>query len=429
MKKGLLKQLLMLTFCAGFVFSAVETTKGNATVVTAGINAVLGAYMDETLQHSIKDDDEPLIPPVSSEVSTEKGTEAVSSEKATEKATEKDGSKKKKKKNTESAETATEGVTEQGTESASEAPAETEGAVEADDPVSAAAGEVTAETEPVEKICGYTNIGIADIEGNLNIRETPSEDGALCGKLPAEAACEILGEAGEWYHISSGKVEGYVKAEYLTTGDAAAARAEELKATVCIVTADVLNVREEPNTESEIVDQIATGEEVSLVEDMGEWLKVDVDGEDRYVKAEFVEVADVLKDALTMTEAQYGEGVSDVRVAVINYATQFVGNRYVWGGTSLTNGCDCSGFVLSVMAKFGIYLPHYSGSQAQCGTRISCDELKPGDLVFYGGRRISHVAIYMGNGQIVHAANKRVGITISNVYYRTPKCCTRVLNG
>ena len=419
MKKGFLKPLLFLTICGAAVGLYADQAK--AGVAASGISAVLQSYIEETLHLSAEDKEEPIIAPLSYDADETEATEAdeaVSEAAETESVTEA------------GTENTTEAVTESSSEPAVEAETEEGAVAEAavdESPVSAGAGEVTAEAEPASTVCGYTNIGIADIEGNLNIRKEPSEEAELCGKLPAEAACEILGESGEWYHIKSGEVEGFVKAEFLTTGEEAKTLAESLKSTVAVVTADVLNVREQPNTDCEIVDQIATDEEVPLIENMGEWLKVDVDGEERYVKAEFVRIDDVLKDALTMTEVQYGEGVSDVRVAVVNYATQFVGNRYVWGGTSLTNGCDCSGFVLSVMANFGVYLPHHSGSQALCGTRISCDELQPGDLVFYGGRRISHVAMYIGGGRIVHAANSRVGITISNLYYRTPTCCTRVL--
>lgn len=131
---------------------------------------------------------------------------------------------------------------------------------------------------------------------------------------------------------------------------------------------------------------------------------------------------------MTMTEVKYGQGVSDVKVDLVSYACQFVGNPYVWGGTSLTHGADCSGFTLSIFAKYGIYLPHSSAAQANCGTRISAGDAQPGDLFFYGsGSRISHVAIYIGNGQIVHASSARTGIKISNAYYRSPICVVRLL--
>ena len=136
-----------------------------------------------------------------------------------------------------------------------------------------------------------------------------------------------------------------------------------------------------------------------------------------------------LDTAITMTELLYGAGVSDVRVELVEYAKQFLGNRYVWGGTSLTKGADCSGFVLSVFKKFGVSLPHHSGSQANSGTKISAGDLQPGDLVFYGNSRgtINHVAIYIGGGQVIHASSVKTGIKISNYKYRTPVKYVRIL--
>ena len=129
-----------------------------------------------------------------------------------------------------------------------------------------------------------------------------------------------------------------------------------------------------------------------------------------------------------MTEFLYGAGVSDVRVELCEYAKQFVGNPYVWGGTSLTKGADCSGFVLSVFAKYGISLPHSSRAQANSGTRIKMSEAKPGDLVFYAkGGRINHVAIYIGGGQVISASSPKTGIRIASAYYRTPVAVARIL--
>lgn len=110
--------------------------------------------------------------------------------------------------------------------------------------------------------------------------------------------------------------------------------------------------------------------------------------------------------------------------SVVNYACQFVGNPYVWGGTSLTNGADCSGFIMSVYAKFGVSLPHSSGAMAGCGRAVSYSEAMPGDIICYAG----HVAIYMGGGQIVHASNAKDGIKISgNAAYRPIVAVRRVL--
>ncbi len=277
---------------------------------------------------------------------------------------------------------------------------------------------------------GYTNIGIANVEsGNLNVREAPSTDSKMVGKMPKHSACEVLEVLDGWAHIQSGEVEGYVSMDYLLTGPDARVKANEIVRTVVVVNGDSLNVREAPNTESAILTQVASGEEMDYLETLDGWIKVAVDADEAYVSADYVTVTEKLDTAITMTELLYGQGVSDVRVDLVEYAKQFVGNRYVWGGTSLTKGADCSGFVLSVFKKYGISLPHHAASQAGYGTKISASELQPGDLVFYGNSRgsINHVAIYIGGGQVVHASNERSGIKISNYTYRTPVKYVRLL--
>lgn len=114
--------------------------------------------------------------------------------------------------------------------------------------------------------------------------------------------------------------------------------------------------------------------------------------------------------------------------SIASYATKFVGNPYVWGGSSLTNGADCSGFTMAVYAQFGYSLPHSSGAQAGCGRSVSFSNLQPGDLIFYrNGGSIGHVAMYIGGGRVVHASNKKDGIKISNYRYRTPACARRII--
>lgn len=294
----------------------------------------------------------------------------------------------------------------------------------------ASVSENTAEVtqEAPSTIYGYTNLGIANVEETLNVRETPSANSSMVGKMPKNAAGEILETLDGWYKIQSGDVTGYVSADYLITGEEAAARAEEVKQTIATVKTPTLNVREEPNTECSILALMPQGEELNVLEDLSGWVKVDLDNTNGFISKDYVDISVQLPKAMTMTEVRYGNGVSDVRVDLISYAIQFVGNPYVWGGTSLTNGSDCSGFTLSIFAKYGVYLPHSSKAQANCGTRISASEAKPGDLFFYGsGSSISHVAIYIGNGQIVHASSKKTGIKISNAFYRSPICVTRVL--
>ena len=271
---------------------------------------------------------------------------------------------------------------------------------------------------------GYTNLGVANVEGNLNVRAAAGTDADVVGKMPNNAGCEILGVEGEWTQIKSGSVEGYVKSEYLLTGDAALARADEVKQTLATVKTTTLYVREQPNTDCAIVTMMPQGEELEVLEVLDGWVKINVDSDEGYVSSDYVEISTELLKAMTMTEIRYGQGVSDVRVSLVQYATQFVGNPYVWGGTSLTRGADCSGFVMSVFANYGISLPHSSGAQSNCGTKISASEAQPGDLFFYGnGSRINHVAIYIGNGQHIHASSSRSGgVIISDLtsgYYNT----------
>ena len=276
---------------------------------------------------------------------------------------------------------------------------------------------------------GYTNLGIAQADGNINVREVPGTEAEIVGKLPNNAGCEIIGTDGEWTQIESGKVKGYVKSEYLLTGEAAIAKAQEVKQTVATVTTTTLYVRDEANTDSHVITMMPEGEELEVLEVLDGWVKINVDSDEGYVSSDYVSIATELPKAQTMTEVRYGQGVSDVRVSLVSYATQFVGNPYVWGGTSLTRGADCSGFVLSVFANYGISLPHSSKAQANCGTKIAASDAQPGDLFFYGnGSSINHVAIYIGGGRVVHASSPKSGIKISGAYYRTPVKVVRVIN-
>lgn len=277
---------------------------------------------------------------------------------------------------------------------------------------------------------GYTNLGIANVDsGNLNIREVPSTDGRLVGKLPKNAACEVISSQDGWAYIKSGEVEGYVSMEFLLTGPDAKMKANELVSTVARVTTDGVNVRDAASLESGILTQVPADEELEFVEDQGEWIKISIDGEEAFISADYVEIIQKLETAITMTELRYGQGVSDVRVDLVEYAKQFLGNPYKWGGTSLTKGADCSGFVLSVFKNYGISLSHSSRSQANEGTKISTSDLKPGDLVFYANSSgsINHVAIYIGGGQVIHASSPRTGIKISKYNYRTPVKAVRVI--
>ena len=278
-------------------------------------------------------------------------------------------------------------------------------------------------------ICGYKNLGIAQVQGSLNVRKKASTDSKVVGKMTDKDACEIVSVKGDWAKITSGKVEGYVKTEYLLTGDVAKNVAKKEITKVVTVNTTTLRVREKASEDSAILSLVGEGEDLVVEDTKDGWYKVEVDDQKGYISGDYVEVTEKLPTASTVKELEYGEGYTDSRVSLVQFALQFVGNRYVWGGTSLTNGIDCSGFTMQVYARYGVSLPHHAASQPAYGKRISASEAKPGDLFFYGsGSSISHVGIYIGNGQIVHASNARTGIKISSAYYRTPICVISYLN-
>lgn len=297
-----------------------------------------------------------------------------------------------------------------------------------------AEGIATAAEEPEEieqTFCGYKNIGVCVVdEGNLNVREAADYTATVVGKMPINAGCEVISIDGEWAQIKSGKIEGYVSAQWMLFGDEALAKAKELAVLSAVPTEDYLRVRSGPGTDYAVLDQLMEGESLECLEELDNgWVKVDFDGHDGYVSAQYVNVQLTLPTAMTLAQARYGAEISEVRVKLCEYALKYIGRPYVWGGESLTNGVDCSGFTMKIYQMFGIYLPHYSGAQANCGTRIDASQLQPGDLCFYSsGGAINHVGIYIGGGQIVHAANERDGIKISSAYYRYPSACVRILN-
>ena len=283
---------------------------------------------------------------------------------------------------------------------------------------------------------GYTNLGIAQADGNINVREVPGTEAEIVGKLPNNAGCEIIGTDGDWTQIESGKVKGYVKSEYLLTGEAAIAKAQEVKQTVATVTTTTLYVRDETNTDSHVITMMPEGEELEVLEVLDGWVKIEFDesgegdGDDEisaaYVSSEFVEVRYALSEAIKFSPT---EESASLRSRIVNYAMKFLGNPYVYGGTSLTNGADCSGFTMSVFAHFGISTGRSSRDQAAKGKEVAVSAVQPGDLLFYAsGNYINHVALYIGNGQVIHASTAKSGIKISPSNYRTPCKAVSFLN-
>ena len=271
----------------------------------------------------------------------------------------------------------------------------------------------------------YKNIGISDVDNYLNVREEPGENGKIIAKMPSKAAGNILETTDNgWYKIQSGKITGYVKSDYILTGQPAKDEALKVAELMAIVNTDMLNARSEPSTDSKIWTQISNNEKYPVLKQIDGWVEIELEEDSNaYVASDYVDVRYALPEAIKFSPLEEkANAAASLRTQIVNYALQFLGNPYVWGGTSLTKGADCSGFTLSVFGHFGISLPHYSGSQANMGKAVKSSEMRPGDLVFYANSKgtINHVGIYIGNGQIVNAASPRSGIKISTWNYRTP---------
>ena len=241
---------------------------------------------------------------------------------------------------------------------------------------------VSENTTEDTSICGYKNLGIAQVQGNLNVRKKASTDSKVVGKMTDKDACEIVSVKGDWAKITSGKVEGYVKTEYLLTGDAAKNVAKKEITKVVTVNTTTLRVREKASEDSAILSLVGEGEDLVVEDTKDGWSKVEVDDQKGYISGDYVEVTEKLPTASTVKELEYGEGYTDSRVSLVQFALQFVGNRYVWGGTSLTNGIDCSGFTMQVYARYGVGLPHHAASQPAYGKRIRASEAKPASAMW-----------------------------------------------
>ena len=297
----------------------------------------------------------------------------------------------------------------------------------------------------------YSRLGIADKVSNyLNVRKEPKKSARIVGKMVKNSGCHIYNVKKGWAKIVSGKVKGYVKAEYLTMDEDAEAIAPEVGRDCVEIMTDSLNVRALPSVTAPIYSVCDAGEEFEimkedvdeaflqkiidkekisdeaieraggidyLLEHMNEFICIMVDDDYAFVSKEYVREQFSLKRA-TVVKIDPETGEAPGSYGIVAYAMQFLGNPYVWGGTSLTNGCDCSGFTMQIWAHFGKGLPHSSAAQAGCTTSVS--NPIPGDLFFYGSGGVSHVAMYIGGGQVIHASNHRDGIKISNAYYRHP---------
>lgn len=318
----------------------------------------------------------------------------------------------------------------------------------------------------------YDNLAFAKVSNYVNIRSEANEDSEILGKLYDNSAARIITEKDGWYQITSGSVKGYIKDDFLVTGNEAVKLTKTLGRKMATVTTTTLKVRDKASLDAAVLTLIPEGDEFRIVKEQEGWIKVALgDNQFGYVSADYVKIQMEFEEAVSIQEEKerlqeedeaasqsVSEGhhsTSSVRSSskdessdsgnnqsdssgssslslgsrIASYAVQFVGNPYVWGGTSLTNGADCSGFTQSVFAHFGIGISRTSRTQAGGGPRISMDNLRPGDLIFYtNGGTINHVAIYIGGGKVISASSPSTGIRITNYNYRQPYKAVRYTN-
>ena len=317
-------------------------------------------------------------------------------------------------------------------------------------------------------------IVVAQVNDYINVRADADAESDIVGKLYNGSVAKVLGRTGNgWARVRSGDVTGYIREEYVATGDTAQQLADSVTTKKAVVTTETLRVRAAAQADSDVITLIGQGQTLDILEETDGWYKVNTEDGEGYISADFADVEDVYPEAVSRAQEEAEEAAAEASrkaeeeaakaasnaaagtagasgskkksggsgalntytgssgsgsasgQAVANYALQFVGNPYVWGGSSLTNGTDCSGFTMAVYANFGVSLPHYTGSQEHSGTAVnSLEEAQPGDLILYSG----HVAIYLGNNQIVHASNPRYGITTGTATYRNIVAIRRIFN-
>lgn len=298
----------------------------------------------------------------------------------------------------------------------------------------------------------YADVAIAQVDNYVNVRAEANTDSEVVGKLYNNSAATVLATTEDgWYQITSGNVTGYIKCEYLVVGNEELAK--EVSTRYATVTTQTLYVRSEPTTDASVLTMLPEGDDLVVTDESNDgWVKVTTEAGDGYVSTDYVTLSteyvqaeskeeeearlakeEEEREAAAAAAAEKAQSSSKKKSestsssdtsaesatavvsnaeslsngqAVANFACQFLGNPYVYGGSSLTNGTDCSGFVMSVYANFGISLPHSSAAMRGCGYEVSLSDIQPGDIVCYSG----HVGIYVGNNTIISASTEATGI-------------------